>query len=109
MDYNGQTFRNCDVDLDGNRFFECHFEAVVFNYNGGPLFLEGCVFAGYHFNLGGYLGRGLEALRLFAHSGGSDHVRALVDSLSSIPPPAAPIPTFTTLSFAVLLSPLCPS
>src|SRR3546814_5017982 len=97
MDYNGQTFRNCDVELDGNRYFECDVEAVVFNYNGGPLFLEGCVCAGYHFNLGGDLGRGLEALRLFAHSGGADHVRALVDSLSSMLNRSVPIDSFTII------------
>lgn len=46
MNYDGATFRNREVELDGNEFTNCFFENVTFIYSGGPLRVYGPTIGG---------------------------------------------------------------
>lgn len=86
MDFNGSTFENTVVQLDGNAFINCTFKkGVVFEFGGGTVTITGCNFEVLpSFMLTGDLARGLEALRTFHHDAGPSAVKSLVDSISAM-------------------------
>lgn len=84
MDFVGETFRRCEVDIDGNSFTECRFEDVTLNYGGGQMRLIGCVFDGVQIRLTGDLANGLDALRQLHHDWGPKMVKKLVDDISAM-------------------------
>lgn len=83
MDYVGQTFRDCRVELDGNTFSGCYFDNVVLDYGGGETRIEGCAFDGFRFAPSGNLLRGLNTMRALAQQGGAKTVDPLADGLAA--------------------------
>lgn len=83
MRYEGQTFRDRKVEMDGNEFFECHFERVALVIRGEkPTIIEGCVFYEWKWELAGPAMMGIEAIRMLVQSAGSGAVNQAVQDVT---------------------------
>lgn len=100
MRYEGQSFRNERVRLDGNEFDSCHFINVMFDYAGGPIHLRGCTFEGFDWQFGGDLARGLAVLAQLYSSNRAAAVSQVSKAMFPHPPiaPGAPRPLHPTIA-----------
>jgi hypothetical protein len=82
MQFNGVTFKNQRVRLDGGQFRDCVFDNVVLEYGGGALSLEGCRFAGeIGWALDGDFGRGLAAFGALYQERQALGLKTIVESM----------------------------
>lgn len=82
MDFVGQTFRDCRVELDGNTFSGCYFDNVILDYGGGETRIVDCGFEGLIFSPRGDLLRGLKTMRALAQQGGSKAIEPVANGLA---------------------------
>ena len=77
----GQTYENRLVKLDNQRFVNCTFRAVLFEFDGGPVSMDGCTLDGpISWRFGGNLGNGLQFLaKLYASD--PDHIISMISPL----------------------------
>jgi hypothetical protein len=91
MQFDGVTFKNQRVRLDGGEFRNCTFDTVVLEYGGGPLALDGCEFRNsIAWDLDGDFGRGLAALGQLFQGRQALALKMIVDLM--FPKRAAPAP-----------------
>lgn len=82
MRFQGVTFKNERVRLDGREFRDCTFENALLEYAGGPLSLDGCSFTGaISWRFDGDFGRGLAAIGRLYEGQPAVGLRTVVDSM----------------------------
>ncbi len=95
MEHVGETFRSCRVRLDGQTYVECTFDDVVFEYAGGKVSLDRNTITNCRVDLDGDLARGIEFMRIWAHTEGPKGVKKLVDWITGVLRRPLPTETFT--------------
>lgn len=82
MQYQGVTFKNERVRLDGGEFRDCTFDGALLEYAGGPLSLDGCSFTGaISWRFDGDFGRGLAAIGRLYEAQPALGLRTVVDCM----------------------------
>lgn len=90
MEYSNKSFKDQDVNLDGNQYLGCSFQGCKLMYYGGPIpHFDGCKFDGGTFMFEKGAGNAVEFLRELYHAGLHLNVEAFFDDIRRNPPPGS--------------------